>query len=142
MGKTFQDFAWTGLQKARQMGADSAELFVVKSRSLEVEIKDGSLDEIKQSDSQGVGLRILKGSRQGFSFSSDFRNSALDKMVVQAIANSHYSDEEPARYFPGKSAHYPQLALYDNTLGNYTLDEKLELAQETARAGRAVERTG
>ena len=32
MGKTFQDFAWTGLRKARQMGADSAELFVMKSR--------------------------------------------------------------------------------------------------------------
>ena len=133
MGKTFQDFAWTGLQKARQMGADSAELFVVKSRSLEVEIKDGSLDEIKQSDSQGVGLRILKGNRQGFSFSSDFRSSALDKMVLQAIANSHYSDEEPARYFPGRSAYYPQVDLYDSMMGSCTLDEKLELAQETAR---------
>ncbi len=133
MGKTFQDFAWTGLQKARQMGANSAELFVVKSRSLEVEIKDGSLDEIKQSDSQGVGLRILKGNRQGFSFSSDFRSSALDKMVLQAIANSHYSDEDPARYFPERSAYYPQVDFYDSMMGSYTLDEKLELAQETAR---------
>ncbi len=78
-------------------------------------------------------MRILRGNRQGFSFSSDFRNSALDKMVMQAIANSHYSDEEPARYFPGKSAYYPQIDLYDSTMGNYTLDEKLELAQETAR---------
>ena len=59
MRKNFRDFAWTGMQKARQMGADSAELFVVKSRSLEVEMKDGSLDEIKQAESQGVGLRVL-----------------------------------------------------------------------------------
>ena len=72
MEKKFLEFAGVGLQKARQMGADSAELFMVKKRSLEVEIKDGSLDEIKQADSQGVGLRIIKGNRQGFSFSSDF----------------------------------------------------------------------
>ena len=92
MSRNFLDFAKTGLQKARQLGADSAELFIVKNRSLEVEMKEGSLDEIKQSDSQGVGMRIIKGQRQGFSFSSDFRSTALDKMVVQAIANSKYND--------------------------------------------------
>ena len=81
MEKKFLEFAGVGLQKARQMGADSAELFMVKKRSLEVEIKDGSLDEIKQADSQGVGLRIIKGNRQGFSFSSDFRETALDRML-------------------------------------------------------------
>lgn len=133
MRKNFRDFAWTGMQKARQMGADSAELFVVKSRSLEVEMKDGSLDEIKQADSQGVGLRVLKGNRQGFSFSSDFRSTALDKMVLQAITNSRYNDEEPLRYFPRRSACYPQVALYDDKMGAYTMEDKLELAQETAR---------
>lgn len=76
MGFDFLKFAKTGLQKAKMMGADQAELFVVKNRSMEVEMKDGSIDEIKQSDSQGVGLRVIKGNRQGFSFSSDFRSTA------------------------------------------------------------------
>ena len=39
--RNFLDFAKTGLQKARQLGADSAELFIVKNRSLEVEMKEG-----------------------------------------------------------------------------------------------------
>ena len=34
-----------------------------------------------RDSSQGVGLRVIKGNRQGFSFSSDFRSTALDKMV-------------------------------------------------------------
>ena len=55
MGLDFEKFAGTGLQKAKKMGAEQAELFVVKNRSLEVELKDGRIDEIKQSDSHGVG---------------------------------------------------------------------------------------
>ena len=133
MGFDFLKFAKTGLQKAKMMGADQAELFVVKNRSMEVEMKDGSIDEIKQSDSQGVGLRVIKGNRQGFSFSSDFRSTALDKMVTQAIANSNYNDVDKDLCFPSYRGEYPQLDLYDTSLAQHTMDEKLELARETAR---------
>lgn len=149
MRNNFPEFAKTGIQKARQMGADHAELFVVKNRSLEVEIKDGSLEQMKQAESQGVGLRVIKGNRQGFSFSSDFRSSALDRMVTQAIANSTYNDEEPALYFPGPGKKYPQMDLWDADTGNHSLDEKIELARETARCAeqydarvQRIERSG
>lgn len=149
MEKQFLEFARSGLAKARQMGADHAEVFVVKNRSQEIEIKDDSLDQIKQSESQGVGLRVIKGNRQGFSFSSDFRSSAVDKMVTQAIANSTYNDEEPALYFPEQGRYYPQLDLYDAATGAHTMEEKIELAKETARQAKlydsrvkSIERSG
>ncbi len=133
MGNHFLEFAKTGLSKAKKMGADHAELFVIKNRSQEVEIKDDCLDQIKQSESQGVGLRVIKGNRQGFSFSSDFRSSALDKMVSQAIANSTYNDEEPALRFPERSIRYPHLDLFDTDMGNRSLEEKIELARSAAK---------
>ena len=149
MENQFLEFARSGLAKARQMGADHAEVFVVKNRSQEIEIKDGSLDQIKQSESQGVGLRVIKGNRQGFSFSSDFRSSAVDKMVTQAIANSTYNDEEPALYFPEQGRYYPQPDLYDAATGAHTMEEKIELAKETARQAKlydsrvkSIERSG
>lgn len=136
MGLDFEKFAGTGLQKAKKMGAEQAELFVVKSRSLEVELKDGRIDEIKQSDSHGVGLRVIKGHRQGFSFSTDFRASALDKMVVQAMENSRYHDEDEDLYFPAGGQVYPRLNLYDPALKQHSLEDKMQLAQETAEAAK------
>ena len=91
MEQGFLKFAKTGLHKAKQLGADHVELFVMKSRNFEAEIKNNRIDEMKQSESSGVGVRILKDGRFGFSFSSDFRATALDKMVMQAITNSNYS---------------------------------------------------
>lgn len=133
MGQNFLEFAKTGLHKARQNGADHAELFVVKSRSFEAELKDNRIDEIKQAESSGVGLRVIRDGRAGFSFSSDFRSTALDKMVTQAITNSRYSDRDDALCFPMPQQHYPQPCFYDGTIQKIPLDEKLELALETAR---------
>ena len=48
MGQSFLEFAKTGLHKAMQNGADHAELFVVKGRSFEVELKNNHIDDMKQ----------------------------------------------------------------------------------------------
>ena len=133
MGQSFLEFAKTGLYKAKQNGAEHAELFVVKSRSFEVELKNHRIDDMKQAESSGVGLRVIKDGRAGFSFSSDFRATALDKMVTQAITNSHYSDKDEALCFPTPANRYPQPAFYDGTVKKISLDEKLELARETTR---------
>ena len=133
MGQSFLEFAKTGLHKAKQNGADHAELFVVKSRSFEVELKNNHIDDMKQAESSGVGLRVLKDGRAGFSFSSDFRTTALDKMVVQAITNSQYSDKDETLYFPSPAKQYPQPVFYDGTVKKISLDEKLDLARETTR---------
>ena len=133
MGQSFLEFAKTGLHKAMQNGADHAELFVVKGRSFEVELKNNHIDDMKQAESSGVGLRVLKDGRAGFSFSSDFRTTALDKMVVQAITNSRYSDKDETLYFPTPANHYPQPICYDGTVKKISLDEKLDLARETTR---------
>ena len=133
MGQSFLEFAKTGLYKAKQNGADHAELFVMKSRSFEVELKNNRIDDMKQAESSGVGLRVIKDGRAGFSFSSDFRTTALDKMVAQAITNSHYSDKDETLCFPSPAKRYPQPAFYDSTVKKISLDEKLDLARETTR---------
>lgn len=133
MGQNFLEFAKTGLYKAKLNGADHAELFVVKSRSFEVELKNNYIDEMKQSESNGVGLRVLKDGRMGFSFSSDFRTTALDKMITQAITNSHYSDKDDDLSFPIPVGKYPQPQFYDGTINKISLEEKLDLARETTK---------
>ena len=130
MGQQFLEFAKTGLYKAKQQGADHAELFVLKSRAFEAELKNNVIDEMKQAENNGIGLRVIKDGRTGFSFSSDFRSTALDKMVTQAITNSSYSDKDTDLCFPTPYAHYAQPHFYDGTIKQISLEEKLDLARE------------
>lgn len=131
MSQSFFEFAKTGLYKAHQLGADGAEIFVMKNKELEVQIKDDNLDEIKQAEGHGVGIRVIKKHRQGFAYSSDFRSSALDKMVYQAVKNSQYNDMDPALHFPKRSDAYATLDLFDWRIGQLSLDEKIDLVKET-----------
>ena len=149
MDHGFLKLAKDSLARAKQMGADSAEVYLLRNRALEVEVRNEKLDEIKQSESQGIGLRILKGNRQGFAFTSDLRETAVDKMIVQAMANSSYNDRDESLYFPKSSPSYPQLNLYDKTIKEHSLDEKINLARETTRYAKEysshvkrVERSG
>lgn len=139
MGQSFLEFAKTGLYKAKQCGAEHAELFVMKSRSFEAELKQDKIDELKQSESNGVGLRVIKNGKQGFSFSSDFRATALDKMVTQAVTNSQYSDKDTDLHFPMQYPKYPQPDFYDGTIGKLSLDEKLDLTREVTRCAQAYD---
>ncbi len=142
MKERFLDFARGGLKKARQMGADSAELFVMKNRTMEMEMKEERIESLKQSDARGVGLRVIRGKRQGFAYSADFRSSALEQMLQQALENSRYSDLEPLLRFPAPEGGYPKLELSDPALAEHTLSEKQELAQETARQALRAEHVG
>jgi len=132
MAQNFMDFAKTGIYKAKKMGADHAELFVLKSKNLDVQLKEEKIDEMHQSESQGIGIRVIKGKRQGFSFSSDFSVTALDKMVHQAIVNSSYSDVEEALDFAQVAIGYPKLELFDKQREELKLEDKLILAKATA----------
>jgi len=85
MGQSFLEFAKTGLYNAKKNGAEHAELFVVKSRSFEVELKNHRIDDMKQAESSGVGLRVIKDGRAGFSFSSDLETSS-PSVVVSSLS--------------------------------------------------------
>lgn len=150
MGFELIDLAKNSLARAKQLGADSAEVYLLRNRSMEVEVCNDRLDEIKQSESQGIGLRILKGNRQGFAFTSDLRETAVDRMMQQALANCNYNDRDDSLYFPQcLRTVYPKLNLYDKTIKERSLDEKVELARETTRYAldysdrvKRVERSG
>jgi len=133
MGQNVQTFAKLGLMKAHKMGADSAEVFVVKQRSLELEMKNNNLEDLNQAEKHGVGIRVLCGKRQGFSFSTDFRKAALDQMVHQAIVNSRYNDVDSVLGFPERSMHYPQPVCSDIRIARQSLEERLALVQETVQ---------
>ena len=135
----FVTFSKDCFRKSEKLGVSQTEVFLLNSRTLEVELKEDQLDQIKQSENMGIGIRVIKDQRQGFAFSSDLRVDALERMLDQATANSRYSDENPALHFPQWIHDYPQLNLYDEEINRHTLDEKIELARDAARYAKSCD---
>ena len=67
--------------KAALKVADAADLFWVESRSTPVAFESNRLKHLQTKESRGVGLRIIKGGRIGFSATN--RMEDVDGIVTQ-----------------------------------------------------------
>lgn len=135
MDLQFKRFVESGMQKAAKLGVSDVEFFVMKHKAMELEVKQGELKDSKLAEEQGIGVRVIKEQRLGFSYSSDFSTTALDKMLHQAVVNAGYNDRDAANHFPESQPRYRELALYDETLARRSLADKKQLAiavEETA----------
>lgn len=127
----FKQFAQSGLMKGKKLGAQQVEFFVMKNKALDLHVKDNRVDELTMAENQGIGVRVIKDHQLGFSFSTDFSSTALDKMLSQAIANAKYNDRDDQLVFPEKAKGYAQFDLYDQATFAVPMKEKIELAKET-----------
>lgn len=80
---------------ALKAGADQAEAGIVESRSLEVGIRNGALEDVERSESRDVGLRVLIGKRQAGVAFSDLSTDGQAKVVERAIAMAKVAPEDP-----------------------------------------------
>ncbi|HXN07817.1 MAG TPA: DNA gyrase modulator, partial [Nitrospiria bacterium] len=60
------------LKKARKKGATEADLVMVESRSFDVRVRLGKLEQISQAEGKKLGLRLFFGKRTSISATSDF----------------------------------------------------------------------
>ena len=64
---------------------DAWEIFYSFQNGLSIEAKDGKVDAFKVSSNKGVGLRVLKDKKIGFSFASALSKESLRELVENAV---------------------------------------------------------
>jgi len=74
------------LDRAKSMGADEADVIATKGQSINVDVRNGALENADRSEGAEVGLRVLVSQRQAIVSSSDISDGTLELMVERAIA--------------------------------------------------------
>ena len=90
--------------KAALKVADAADLFWVESRSTPVAFESNRLKHLQTKESRGVGLRIIKDGRIGFSATN--RMEDVDGIVSRALEVSPYGAK--AEFSLPSSAEHPR----------------------------------
>ena len=84
------------LDRAKSMGADEADVIATKGQSINVDVRNGALENADRSEGAEVGLRVLVSKRQAIVSSSDISDATLELMVERAIAMA--KDAPPDKY--------------------------------------------
>ncbi len=89
------DLAETTLAHATRHKVDAADVLIAKSEQVSVDVLNGELEKVHNSDQVTLGLRVIMDSRQACVSSSDFRPDALKEVVERAIAMAREAPRDP-----------------------------------------------
>lgn len=127
------------LELAKKKGAKIAEIFMLNSKELTIEVAKQEVENLKLAEEQGFGLRVISDNRLGYAYSSDLSKESIIKTVEKAIHNSRLVAEDFAWEVAEPVNYYPKLELYNQEILEKPLEKKISLAKELENAALAYD---
>lgn len=112
-----------------------AEVIITDSQENEIRIQAGEVEQLSQSGSRGMGIRIIDGGRQGYAYTSDFSQESIDQTWQTALELARVATEDPFRKLPEpQPLSEDDLRIWDGQLANIPLSDKIDLLKRVESA--------
>ena len=129
------------VKRALKFGADEAEVYLVNRRDFELSVRNGDVETVKQATTKGLGLRVFKENKPGFSYTSDFSEQSLDEFTKKTVQLSLVIDSQPWNGLPDfKRRKIQNLDLYDPSISEIEYEKKIKIAKEVERIALACDK--
>ncbi|RLI06724.1 hypothetical protein DRO22_00225 [Candidatus Bathyarchaeota archaeon] len=115
------------VKECERLGADEAEGFTQKQRTVEIVLERGEIQNERTKTQQGIGIRVIKDKKLGFAFASTLNQQVVQETCRDAFKLAGVSPENPDWVSlppPRKIPPVPE-GLYDDELASLTPDEVL-----------------
>jgi PmbA protein len=122
----------------RARSDEQLEAFSVHEREFQVKAYDGEVESLSSAEPRGVGIRILKGSRIGFAYTTDVSDQGIEDAVAQARENSVHATADDAVALASAWSHRPEdvPGIFDPSQPAVPPEDKVAFALELERATR------
>ncbi len=128
--------------QALRLGAAAAEAVAVESDEFSVVVRLGQVEQLTESGSRALGLRVFfpsaGGNRTASTSTSDLSREGLDRLVTGAVSLARISGADPFAGLPELesfgSLPIDSLALYFSDVDNLAPGERIEMARRCESA--------
>jgi PmbA protein len=121
--------AAAAVESAKRAGAKDAWATVTRSRSVNLELRNGKLEKVEDSTSRGLAIRLFVDGRYSTHQTTDLRPERVDAFVRNGVAitralqpDAHRRLADPALY----PRQLPALQLEDARVGKLDRDTRLQ----------------
>jgi PmbA protein len=128
------------VQQIKTRRVDGYEIYLAQSISTSVEVRDEELEAFKRSQSMGVGLRIIKDQRLGFSYCRSFDAPEIARLIQAAIDGAGNLPSDPLYGFtgpPGDLRAPPNI--YDERIKHILPRERIDKAMAMEAAALSLD---
>jgi len=102
--------------------ADEAEVFYLESEQTPVLFKSDALHSIDAKQKRGVGLRVIRDGRIGFSSTSDM--SRIGDLIDGAVDSARFGQE--AKFEFPRKADFPEVHIYDEGVADFSVEHAVK----------------
>jgi PmbA protein len=126
------------VERARSLGADEADAYLLSGIESTVTVRKGEVEKLFEAGSRTVSIRVIKEKRTAVCNTSDFTPKALDEMVRTAVDLARISEPDEFAGLPAKEDLATDmgalLQLYDERVESITVDEMKEIVLRAEQA--------
>jgi PmbA protein len=123
------------VSRAMQAGASSADAIVHESEEFSTSLRLSQIESLKEASSKALGLRVLLGVCSATSFSSDFSEASLARLVKRTLEMARVTSADPANGLPEKNL----MGKFEGDLGLYSADVMQLSAEDRIDYARRAE---
>ena len=106
--------------------SDSAEVIYEEGESRSISFENNKLKSVYTKSIRGIGLRVIKDGKIGFSSTTDFRNP--QQLVTNALESATFGQE--AKFEFQTKSQLKDTKLFDENVVNYPIDKGIQLGNE------------
>lgn len=121
------------VKECLKKGADAAEVYIESGRNLNLQVRNGDIETIKESAYAGVGFRVLVKNRIAFSSCNDFSEKSLHRAIQSAVRFASNTTADKNNVLPQQKGMSEVKGLYDPQIKQVSMEEKIELAKEVEK---------
>jgi PmbA protein len=130
------------VDRAMKAGATAAESVVREGNEFSTVVRMGSVETLKESGSRAMGLRVFMGQRSASTYSSDFTEDGIQRLVKGAVELAHVTSEDSFSGLPDPSelgSLSNDLQLYFDDVYSLPPEERIDYARRAERAALDVD---
>jgi PmbA protein len=122
---------------AEARGDEQVEAFAGSSTSTSVKVHGGEVESLTRATTAGIGVRVVRGGRQGFAYAGSLDTSMIAEVLAEARDNADYAQpEEWVGLAAPDGVAPPDVDLWRDGLAAMPAERKVDLALGLERAVR------
>ena len=119
---------------------EELEAYVARGNHTSVKVFGGDVESFSSAQSEGVGIRVIAGHRQGFAYAASLDADIIEETVAEARDNAQFGEvDEYLGLVEPDGVEPVDLDLYRPELADFPAARKVEMTLELERATKAAD---
>ena len=119
---------------------EEVEVIAVHDRETEIRVYEGEIEQFTASESQGVGVRVVRDQRQGFAYAGSLDEDVLAETIADARDNATFGTPDPLLGLAAPDGVVVQpLDLFDPTAADVSTQDKIAMTIDLEAKTRAAD---